>query len=338
MKTLIPDGKIIKVFGLPEFEKTGKLERLPEELRKAIPSLEFLGRRPPGGRIAFRTDSSVVNVTVTFETLKFDIGMSVFACQSGNLFFGPRQTALLAGLVIPGGYEDKHFTREFHKQSVMEDVTLFLPRNEIIKEISFEVEDGARVEPPTPYRYEKPIVYYGSSITEGGCVTRLTNGYPYLISRHLDTDFINLGFSGAGKGELEMADFITTIDKSIFVYDYDHNAPDAEHLNRTHEPFFRRIREKEPDTPIIMMSRPDFDYNREDSIMRRDIIRATYEHAVNAGDKNVYFIDGESYFGTEDRDACIVDRTHPTDLGFYRMTQVIEPVIRTILENTQKGN
>lgn len=72
--------------------------------------------------------------------------------------------------------------------------------------------------------------------------------------------------------------------------------------------------------------------------MRRDIIRATYEHAVNAGDKNVYFIDGESYFGTEDRDACIVDRTHPTDLGFYRMTQVIEPVIRKILENTQKGN
>ena len=332
MKTLIPDGKTVKVFGLPVFEKTGKLERVPEEVRREIPSIDFFGRRPPGGRLCFRTDSPTVVVNMEFETLKFDIGMSVYACQSGNLFFGPRKTAQLAGLVTPYGYEDKKISRTFQKQAVMEDVTLYLPRNEILKEVSFEVEDGAHVEPPTPYTYETPIVYYGSSITEGGCVSRLTNAYPYLISRHLDTDFICLGFSGAAKGDLPMADFIATLDKSMLVYDYDHNAPDAEHLRRTHEPFFLRIREKEPELPVIMMSRPDFDYDRENSIERRNIIRTTYEHAVENGDKNVWFIDGETYFGTEDRDACIVDRIHPTDLGFYRMTQVIEPVIKSILE------
>lgn len=331
MKKLIPDGKTVKVFGLPEFEKTGKLERVPENVRRAIPSLEFLGRRPPGGRICFRTNSPVVNVKMEYETLKFDIGMSVFACQSANLFFGPRCNAPLAGLVTPHGYEDKCFSREFRKQPVMEDVTLFLPRNEILKEVSFEVEDGALVEQPTPYTYETPIVYYGSSITEGGCLSRLTNAYPYLISRHLDTDFINFGFSGSAKGELPMADYISSLRKSMLVYDYDHNAPDADHLRRTHEPFFQRIREKEPDLPVLMLTRPDFDYDPS-APERRDIIYATYEHAVAEGDKNVYFIDGETFFGTEDRDACIVDRTHPTDLGFYRMTQVIEPVIRNILK------
>jgi hypothetical protein len=63
---------------------------------------------------------------------------------------------------------------------------------------------------------------------------------------------------------------------------------------------------------------------------------ATYQNALKAGDENVYFIDGEVFFGEYDRELCTVDRIHPNDLGFYRMAQVIEPVIKSILDKAAK--
>ena len=140
-----------------------------------------------------------------------------------------------------------------------------------------------------------------------------------------------------------MADYITTIEKSVFVMDYDHNSPSEEHLAATHEPFFRRIREREPELPIVILTRPDFDFHAE-CAPRREIIRATYEHAKAAGDENVYFLDGFILLaaagvitgaGDEDRDACTNDCTHPNDLGMYRMAKVIEPVLRGILERAK---
>ena len=96
----------------------------------------------------------------------------------------------------------------------------------------------------------------------------------------------------------------------------------------------RRIREREPELPIVILTRPDFDFHAE-CAPRREIIRATYEHAKAAGDENVYFLDGERFFGDEDRDACTNDCTHPNDLGMYRMAKVIEPVLRGILERAK---
>ena len=113
--------------------------------------------------------------------------------------------------------------------------------------------------------------------------------------------------------------------------DYDHNAPSVDHLKETHEPFFRRIREKNPDLPVVMLTKPDYDYDARGA-ERRAIIRATYENAVAAGDKNVYFVDGETYFGSEDRELCTVDRVHPNDIGHYRMAAMVEPIIKKILE------
>ncbi len=127
-----------------------------------------------------------------------------------------------------------------------------------------------------------------------------------------------------------MADFINGIDMGVFVYDYDHNAPNVAHLENTHEPFFKRIREAHPDLPILMMSRPKCRYNEQDRA-RREIIRATYEHALAAGDKRVRFLDGETFFGTVDSDLCTVDGTHPNDLGFYRMAKVIRPTLEELI-------
>ena len=322
----------IKVYGIPFFDKTKKLTRLPDELIEKLPNLDFLGRRVPGGRVCFRTNSENINIKVKFKTLSVDIGMAIYACQSISVFVGEKTSSKFLGIAPVPNYDVKEINGNFKKSSEMEDVTILLPRNEILDTVEIFIDDNAEICPPTPYKYEKPILYYGSSITEGGISCNLANAYNAIISRHLDVDYINLGFSGNAKGELDMADYINTIDASIFVYDYDHNAPTKEHLEKTHEPFFLRIREKQPSIPILMMSRPYAVYG-DDEKARREIVRRTYENALARGDKNVYFIDGEEAFREcEDRELCFIDTIHPNDYGFHLMARKIEPVIKAILE------
>ena len=127
-----------------------------------------------------------------------------------------------------------------------------------------------------------------------------------------------------------MIEYIKNLDMSIFVYDYDYNSPSIEHLEKTHEKFFLRIREHSPNLPIVILSAPNFE-PAEDMAERRDVIKQTYLNAKARGDENVYFIDGSTFFGDKDRSYCTIDCIHPNDLGFYRMAQAIKPVIEKIL-------
>jgi hypothetical protein len=256
--------------------------------------------------------------------------MSIRACQAAHVLLGDRRDPHYAGVVHPKNYEELSFEREFSKHPVMEDVTIYLPMGELIKTVWVEVEDGAGVEAPTPYSAPLPIAFYGSSITEGAHATRPCNAYSALLSARLDTDYYNFGFSGNAKGQLPIADYICTLDISALVIDYDHNAPDPEFLKNTHEPFFRRIREKKPSLPIVFTTRPNFEHT-PDADERRAVVRATYEHARAAGDENVYFIDGEGFYGTGERYLCTTDATHPNDIGHDRMARVYAPLLADIL-------
>ena len=114
---------------------------------------------------------------------------------------------------------------------------------------------------------------------------------------------------------------------SIFVCDYDHNAPDTEYLKKTHMPFYHAIRAKQPNLPIIFISAPDILMAPDCYSPRREVIRETYQAAVDEGDKNVYLIDGAELFAGESWDSCTVDGCHPNDFGFYRMAMRIEKEI-----------
>lgn len=327
MKVLRFTDSPIKVFGVPFFNENQRLERLPDSIIKELPNLSHLGKRCPGARLCFRTDAESFDVKITLKTLSPDIGMSIYACQSAAVLTGDRKSFRFEGLIFPPDYNTKTFGRTVRKSAAMEDVTIFLPRNEVIEDISLSFPDEAVVLAPTPYDYG-PVLFYGSSITEGGCCQNIFNGYNAILSNRLNMDYYNFGFSGNAKGELIMADYINTIPMKALVYDYDHNAPTVDHLRETHEPFFLRIREKNPALPVIMMTRPgETDFYDE----RRAIVRATYENAISRGDKNVYFIDGQTFFGEDDRNLCTADNIHPNDLGFYRMANVIEPVIKKAL-------
>ena len=122
-----------------------------------------------------------------------------------------------------------------------------------------------------------------------------------------------------------MIEYIKKLDMSLFVYDYDHNAPTVEYLKNTHEKMFRAIREENPDLPIVMMSRPLYTLENDD-LARRDIVMATYKNAVAAGDKNVYFLDGPQLMSLCKNEGT-VDNCHPTDFGFASMAQAIGDLI-----------
>ena len=116
---------------------------------------------------------------------------------------------------------------------------------------------------------------------------------------------------------------------SCFVYDYDHNAPDIEHLKNTHEKMFWHIRKKNSDIPIVIMSRPKY-YLTQEEEERLKIIKTTYNNALKNGDKNVYLIEGKSLMEMAKGDGT-VDNCHPTDFGFSSMAETLGNVLEKIL-------
>ena len=173
----------------------------------------------------------------------------------------------------------------------------------------------------TPYTHNLPVVFYGSSITQGACASRPGRAYEAMISRKYDLNYIGLGFSGACRAEKAIVEYMATLEMSAFVSDYDHNAPTREHLAATHHYLYETIRQKHPKIPYFMITRPNFYYN-EDCIGRRDIIMQSYLDAIAAGDKNVYYIKGPDLIEPV-REYGLVDGGHPNDSGFVSMASVI---------------
>ena len=135
-----------------------------------------------------------------------------------------------------------------------------------------------------------------------------------------------ISFSGNAKAEKVMSDYICSLDMSLFVYDYDHNAPTYEHLEETHERMFIEFRQAHPDVPVIMMTRPKFTFDEAEE-KRESLIRKTYENALARGDKNVFFLSGRELMLIAKNDGT-VDGCHPNDLGFFSMAKAIERLLK----------
>jgi hypothetical protein len=208
------------------------------------------------------------------------------------------------------------------------EVMVYLPLYNGVSSVEIGVEPGCTVFPPPAYAVEKPVIFYGSSITQGGCACRASTDYPARLCRALDANMINLGFSGSAKGEIAMAKYIAGLPMSCFVYDYDQNAPTAQHLRETHLPFLREILTAQPGIPVVFMTRTDA-VDRPEDHERRAIIHETYEWALKQGCPAA-FLDGAPLIGGEDPDGCTVDGHHPNDLGFFRMAEALEPLVRDL--------
>lgn len=324
-----------RVYGLAVKDRESRhFYRLPEFMMERMPQYGFLGRRSVGGRVRFATDSGQILIRLTLDACREDVNIPLTGSAGADVYTGTGRDAAFLGVVAPGVHGDGEMTVEktFVKGPGLETVTVNLPRNDLLLALEIGVEEGSALCQAPEYAVPDPIVFYGSSITEGGCASRPGNAYTGIVCRWLDANYRNFGFSGKARGETEFAEYIASLSKiSAFVYDYDHNAPDPEHLAETHERFFQIVRRAHPDLPVLILSRPDTDKDPADAAARREIIRATFEHARDAGDENVRFLDGGNLFGRSGRAECTVDGTHPNALGFMRMAEAVYPVLREML-------
>ena len=316
--------------------------RVPEDVAKATSAgVAELSMVSTGGRIRFRTNSDYVVVHVVLASVDFSPNSAPNACGSFDIYLTENGKQEFQGVFFPSQGEGKDYIESRLKfyNGEMKDITLYCPLNASIKEVYVGLREGSELLPISPYTYEKPIVFYGSSIVHGGGL-RPSSPYTSIVSRRLDSEYISLGFGGNAKAEKAIMEYMAGLDMSVFVYDYDHNAPTLEHLRDTHYEGYRMIREKNPDLPIVMASRPDYwtrNYTLEyytvaDNEKRRQLIEENYRRALADGDKNVYFVDGSKMYPEELRNECSSDGCHPTDLGYYFMANAFESVIRPLLE------
>ncbi|MBQ9940058.1 MAG: hypothetical protein IJO74_00755 [Clostridia bacterium] len=315
------DRAPFKVYGV--FKENGKYRRMPESVAKTVSEGVYtLHTNTAGGRVRFVTDSPYVAIHAQMDALG---KMSHFPLTGSIGFDLYAENQYVKSFVPPFNIENGYESVIEFEESMPRLITINFPLYSNVNELYIGLKDGSSLEEAEPYKNKKPIVYYGSSITQGGCASRPGMSYQAIISRTFNYDYINLGFSGNAKAEDEIIEYIKNLDMSVFVYDYDHNAPGVEHLEKTHEKMFKAIREKNPLLPVIMMPRPKYFLNEEEKT-RRKIVEKTYLNAVSAGDKNVYFIDGQALTKLC-KDSGTVDNCHPTDFGFASMAQALTEVI-----------
>ncbi len=127
-----------------------------------------------------------------------------------------------------------------------------------------------------------------------------------------------------------MMQYIASLPMSVFVYDYDYNALSNTHYSETHYKGYRTVREKHPELPIILMTRPR-QHLDEESVIRIRTAQETFDKAKAAGDENIYFIKGPELIDPDLAEHALVDDCHPTDLGFYSMAKRLLPRLKTLL-------
>jgi hypothetical protein len=210
---------------------------------------------------------------------------------------------------------------------------LHLPLYNGIDSLEIGVTKGAFFE-PVPPRTQKPILFYGTSIMQGGCASRPGMAIPAIIGRHMDVPVINLGFSGNGKMEPEVARLLAELDPAVYVLDCLPNLSAQQTAERT-EPFVRILREARPSTPILLVEDRVFPDafiladRMQEHRERHAALRAAFEKLQSSGVKGLYYLESEGLIG-EDGEAT-VDGSHPTDLGMIRYATSYEEELRTIL-------
>lgn len=313
-----------KIYGV--FRENGKYRRMPENIAKTVSEGVYgLSVHTAGGRVKFITDSSYVAI----HTIMGSVEKLPHFAFTGSIGFDLYVNTKYIKTFVPpfdivDGYEG---IVEFETKE-MREITINFPLYSNVKELFIGLEETSNLKEASPYANTKPIVYYGSSITQGACASRPGMSYQAIISRKFNYDYVNLGFSGNAKAEDTIIEYIKKLDMSLFVYDYDHNAPSVEHLARTHQKMFKAIRKEHPNLPIILMSRPKYNLTLEEK-ERRSIIENTYNNAISQGDKNVYFIDGRELTKLCNGDGT-VDNCHPTDFGFASIAKALCGVIEKI--------
>lgn len=333
------DANVLPLYGKAVQETSGRYTRFPAsyegESRKALWNLSL---NSAGLYIRFRSDAPQINAKWVNKNFQMphmtDVGIGGLDLYTltpeGWHFVG-------AGFTwTKGTRHERKIVSNMKPQ--MREYMLYLPLYDSIDSLYVGVPEGYSVALPAVNRpsVEKPVVMYGTSILQGGCASRAGMAHTAIISRKLDREVINLGFSGNAHLDPEVARLMAAVhDPGVFVLDFVPNCR-AELINEKGEAFFRILREAHPDVPVVFVENPFFPHAIVDEKTNSDIrennaaLRALYEKMKNEGQKKLYYISNKGMTG-DDGDS-FVDGVHLTDLGMLRYAEHVLPTIKKALK------
>lgn len=203
---------------------------------------------------------------------------------------------------------------------------LYLPLYHRVTSLRIGINPNASIAPgfPRPPDRRKPIVFYGTSITQGGCASRSGMCHTALLGRWLQREVINLGFSGSGKMEPVMADLVSEIEAQVYVLECLGNMT-TDMVRERLEPFVRTLRQRRPGVPIVLVENPHRTSSDEQNVALRQILRRLRADGFSRLTliPSTHQLEGEEN-GT-------VDGAHPTDLGFYRIACAYRPILSRVI-------
>lgn len=332
LHVVFPDARLA-VSGLYWFnEDKPLLCRLPARLKDTFrPAVWGLAQSPAGGRIRFRTDSLTLVVVAQNPDASTMHHMTSVGQNGMDLY--------VDGYFIASAWPNKdgeiRADWRLGAGRKIRDVAIYLPLYKAISVSEIVLGENSIIEVPSPFALPKPVVYYGSSITQGGCAANAGLSYQSIVSRRLNIDHVNLGFSGNGLGEPAVAQAIAEIDAAAYVLDYWAN-PSAEVYRDTMPVFVDILRARHPKTPILLTGPFYFSRERVDPGLastqdaKRKIARDFVEARRKAGDGNIRYVDGSEMLSSGQVEG-LVDGVHGNSLGFYFCANGLEPHLRSVL-------
>ena len=305
--------------------------RLPDRAKADVPpTVWHLSRNTAGLAVRFVTNSSQISAAWD-NGGEFTMNHMAPTGISGlDLYTKGEKGWKYLGTGRPvGGATSQTLTTK--RPDAPSEYILYLPLYHNITSLKLGIDTTATIS-VAPARKEKPIVFYGTSITQGGCASRTGMCHVAILGRWLDNEVINLGFSGSGKGEPEVAALVAEIDARAFVIESLPNM-NTEQVQTRIEPMVKMIREKHPEAPILLVENPL--YGRE--MPQNEALRKAFENLKIAEVNKLWLLPGGDYQllgegGRKgDTENGTVDGIHPTDLGFVRMAEAYLPMMKKIL-------
>ncbi len=309
-------------------------------------------QEPSGARVRFSTSSKKVALQVyaplaaTWGTKAYNMIFDLYVdTENGSEYYGSfapdtslsGKNVFYEDIIEFDTAEDRSITIYFCYLNPISDVYVGLESESTVGKNAYPYEEGGK------------IVWFGSSITQGGVVTRPGKTFAAIVSRETNTDFLNLGYWGSANGQTQIAEEIARQaaagEVRAFILDYDHNENAASILKSRHWAFYQTVRAANADIPIVMVSRPN--HSNENWSALRDAIKANYEAALKEGDTNVFFVDGQTFWSGHDHTVvstgCTIcnqnlrDGTHPNDDGAQKIANKIVNLFKDMESGWNEG-
>ncbi len=338
------DAEELNLYGKATQETATRYARLPASFSEVSRApLWNLGQNSTGLYVRFRTSSptlwvrwkSAASFVMNHMTATGSRGVDLYVLDDGEWRF-----------IAAGRPDTKAAVTErkimSNMTTQMREYMLYLSLYDGVSELQIGSEEGCPVmkEEVSSPRTERPVVMYGTSITQGGCVSRPGMLYTSIMSRALDMEFINLGFSGNAFFDLEIARLMASVENpAAYVIAATENAS-VQQFEERGEAFFRIIRDAHPEVPVIFVQAVRYSYdilNQEDArIMeaKMEACKKLYDSLKKAGEKRIYFTDPAATKPFADAESS-VDGCHLTDLGAMRFAEVFLPVLKKALRKSE---